>query len=468
MVSGTVVDNAKQPIAGAVILDENGHVLADTTQLDGAFYFKAVEGSRFGVEVPGYELKWRTVRAEMTHYRVLMDVKSQTMESVVITRRNSEEALDIKNVNIIHYQPLDGAILTLKKEKRTYYLGMDSLQKEGGSFPLNIDRPTELFFDCFRNAYVLSADSAYQFIMLDSGLIVLPPIALNLFNHYIRPCVAKFDQRLVMEELSSLNKEYALHLYENESSKEVFHRFDELGYQAAFEASLAMGQNVDPNNGDTLVDPIYLRRQMRRDVYGRNETGEDFKRALVRQDEEARFVNMEAAATYKVGDSLQPLARQRGQSYFGSTDAWRNSRNWIQAMAAYRLFTQPVDIKTFQMGNFLAVVDYDSNAVHVLDHQGHLIKSSYFEVEGEVKRLIQDRATEQLFLYTKDRANHKVFGLDPFTGRVSYLKNFGGMPHAKQAIIYDGYLYYKVLERDFYGINRVLLPKVSPLAYDEP
>jgi hypothetical protein len=89
-------------------------------------------------------------------------------------------------------------------------------------------------------------------------------------------------------------------------------------------------------------------------------------------------------------------------------------------------------------------------------------------VEGEVKRLIQDRATEQLFLYTKDRANHKVFGLDPFTGRVSYLKNFGGMPHAKQAIIYDGYLYYKVLERDFYGINRVLLPKVSPLAYDEP
>lgn len=464
-VSGIILDTSKKPIAGAVIIDANGHFLADSTDQSGEFFFEAKTGLRFGVDVAGFELEWRTVRSEETFYEIVMDTKVQTIESIVITRRNSEEALDIKNVNIIHYQPLDGAILTLKKEKRTYYLGMDSLQKEGVSFPLDIERPKELFFDCFRNAYVLSADSAYQFVMLDTALLVLPGISLGLFDQYIRPCVSRFGDRLVMEQFTNLNKEYDLVLYDQQRPKYIFNRRDELGYQAAYEASIGVGKMVDPNDGDTLVDPVYLRRQQRRDVYGRHDTSEDFYRARAEQNETAAMADREAAATFGEPDSIRPLIPSRQQ--FGSQDAWRSSRSWASAMASYLLFTQPINIKTFQISNFMAVVDYDSTIVHVLDHNGYSVKSSFFDVEARVERAMQDKATGYLYLYVKDRGNHKVYGLNAFTGEVHYLKNFGGMPHTEQAIIYDGYLYYKVLERDFYGINRIRLPGMEFFASEE-
>jgi len=464
-VSGKVVNTSKQPVAGAIIIDVNGHILCDTTDESGAFFFEAQVGSRFGVDLTGFELEWRTVRAEETFYEVTMDTKVQSIESVVITRRNSEEALDIKNVNIIHYQPLDGAILTLKKEKRTYYLGMDSLQKEGVSFPLQIDRPNELFFDCFKNSFVLSADSAYQFVMLDTALLVLPGISIDVFNQYIRPCVSKFDDRLVMEQFTSLNKEYDLVMYNKQTSKRIFHRRDQIGYQAAYEASIAVGERVDPNDGDTLVDPVYLRRQQRRDVYGRHDTSEDFYRARAEQDEIASLADREAASTFYSGDSLRAVIPTRQD--FGSQDAWRNSGDWASAMASYMLFTQPIKIKTFQIGNFMAVVDYESNEVNILDHNGFKIKSTSFDVESDVKRVMQDRATDYLYLYTRGQGNHKVYGLNAFTGEVHYLKNFGGMPHAEQAIIYDGYLYYKILERDFYGINRIRLPGMDFFASED-
>lgn len=458
-ISGKVQSRNGKPLSGAIIINQQGASL-DTTDVNGAFKgIQVTIGERFGVDMPGYELLWTTVGAQKRTYNLVLDTEIQELETIVITRRNSEEALDIKNVNIIHYQPLDGTILTLKKEKRTYYLGMDSLRREGISYPLNIEKPKELFFDCFQNAYVLNAEFAYQFVIVDSGLVMLSEVPLELFNQYIRPCIAKFDDRLVMESLTSLNKEYELKLYNNQQPRTIFHKRDELAYQAAYEASIAVGMTVDPNDGDTLVDPVYLRRQQRRNVYGRHDTEEEFKRARLDQMEREMVVDSEAAATFYSPDSVTTL-NQRGPK-FGSQDAWRSSTDWAEGMASYILFTQPIDIKSFQIGTFVAVVDFDSNVVHIFDHYGYSIKTSAFNVESDTKNVLQDRATGQLYLYTRDNGNHKVFALDAFTGQTSYLKNFGGMPHTEQAIIYDGYLYYKILERDFYGINRVRLPKVD-------
>ncbi len=457
-ISGKVLSADGKPVEGAAIINKHG-ISLDSTDAKGSFSTKILAGERFGVDMSGFELKWILAEQGKRVYNIKLEVKVQEFESVVITRRNSEEALDIKNVNIIHYQPLDGAILTLKKEKRTYYLGMDSLQREGASYALNIEKPRELFFDCFQNAYVLNSQTAHQFVIVDSGLVMLSEIPMEQFNQYIRPCVAKFEDRLVMEELKSLNKEYELVIYDEQQPRSIYHKRDEYGYQAAYEASVAVGKMVDPNDGDTLVDPVYLRRQQRRGVYGRHDTAEEFARARADQAEEEMFVNQEASATFYSADSVITADQRRPE--FGSQDAWRSAGDWAQGMAAYMLFTRPIDVKTFQVGDFVAVVDFDSNVVHVMDHYGYSIKSSLFDVPADVKNVLQDKATGYLYLYVRDKGNHKVYGLDAFTGSVSYLKNFGGMPHTEQAIIYDGYLYYKVLERDFYGINRVRLPKME-------
>lgn len=457
-VLGTVTARDGKPIEGAAIIDQRGIAL-DSTDANGVFKTFVLSGERFGVDVSGFELKWVLVEKGKRNYPVTLDIQVQEFESVVITRKNSEEALDIKNVNIIHYQPLDGAILTLKKEKKTYYLGMDSLQREGTSYPLTIEKPREIFFDCFQNAYVLNAEEAHQFAIVDTGLVIIASMPMELFNKYIRPCVAKFEDRLVMRSLTSLNQEYELFLYNKQEPKSIYQRRDQYGYQAAYEASIGVGKMVDPNDGDTLVDPIYLRRQQRRDVYGGHDTSEEFARARLDQVEAEMQVNQQAANTFNNPDSTG--VRMNQSPKFGSQDAWRSSGGWAQAMASYMLFTQPIKIKSFQISDFLAVVDYHSSHVQILDHYGYAIKSFNYEVPSEVKNVMQDKATGYLYLYTRDKGNHKVYGLDAFTGKISYLKNFGGMPHTEQAIIYDGYLYYKVLERDFYGINRVRLPKME-------
>lgn len=464
-ISGEVRSLESESMANAKIIDQNGGILGVTDDLGNFNNVKVQLGERFGVDKQGYELQWVSIKKDVLTYQVVLTVKIQEIETVVITRRNSEEALDIKNVNIIHYQPLDGAILTLKKEKGTYYLGMDSLRKEGVSFPLSIKRPRELYFDCLKNAYVLTDDSAYQFVFLDSGLIVLPSVSMQVFRQYVSPCVAKFDDRMVMQELRSYNKEYELVMYDQQEPRTIFNRMDQIGYQAAYEASVAAGKLVDPNDGDTLVDPNYLRRQERRDVYGRSETEADFQRSVARQEQGWREQNIRAAETFNRPDSLPTFNTVGISNPFGSQDAWRNTRNWEQKMAAYQLFTEPIGIRTYQVGNFIAVVDFQSSKVDILDHYGYPIKESSFEIGSDVKNVMQDKATGAIYLYTRDHGNHKIFGLDPFTGRTAYLKNFGGMPHTEQAIIYDGYLYYKILERDFYGINRVRLP--SSIFYAE-
>lgn len=470
-ISGKVSSFDGTPMSEASVIDQNGALLG-TTDISGNFTNVKVQlGERFGIDKEGFELQWVKVNKEMTNYTIVLDVKVQEIETVVITRRNSEEALDLKNVNIIHYQPLDGAILTLKKEKGTYYIGMDSLRKEGASFPLNITRPRELYFDCMKHAYVLSDDSAYQFVLLDTGLMTLPAISLEVFRKYVSPCVAKFEDRIVMQELRSYNKEYELIMYDDQKPRTIYNHMDQLGYQAAYEASVGVGMLVDPNNGDTLVDPNYLRRQERRKVYGRHDTGPDFQRSLERQEQEWRQQDLLAAQTFNRPDSLgifnygNSSRSSRSSTSFGSQDAWRNTRNWEQSMASYMLFMEPIGIRTYQVGSFIAVVDFQSSKVDILDHYGYPIKESSFEIASDIKNVMQDKATGAIYLYARDKGNHKIFGLDPFTGRTTYLKNFGGMPHTEQAIIYDGYLYYKVLERDFYGINRVRLP--SSIFYAE-
>lgn len=456
-VNGIVLDLGGKALEGALILDSKGKMLCDPTGPKGEFSFIAVENSLFAVEKPGYELKWSRVVGNGKLLKVILDIKSQEFEEIVITRQNSEEALDISNVNILDYQPLNNCILTLKKEKKTYYIGLDSLRRAGVSYPLEIERPRSLFIDCMKNAYILSSDSAYQFYLVDEGIIVLPPITLINFDRYIRPCVSRFNDRLVFESLSELNKSYELVMYDSTRARSIFSRKDLLGYQAAWEASVRLGQISDPVSSDTiLTDPEYTRRQARRELYGRNDVSEDFHKALSEQYD-AQIHQSELAqnrdSSYKVSQR-KPLGT-------GANDHWRSSGGWSADMASFMLYTQPIQIKTFQIGQYIAIVDYLLDSVLLLDHQGFLLKANAFEVESDIKDVMQDRATGFIYLYTMDHGDHKIYGLNALNGEVHYLKNFGGLPQTENSIIYDGYLYYKVLDRDFYGLERVKLPFMS-------
>lgn len=453
-IEGRVVDSNNKPVVAAKIVNNRGIELCAPTDEKGKFAFDAENGLRFGIEKEGFELKWTTVVDGVSSYKVLLGVRVQELESIIITRQNSQEALDITNTNILDYQPLNDCILTLKTYKKQYYIGLDSLQKPGVSFPIAINRPKSFFFDCKRNAYVLSADSAYQFVLLDSGIVFLSIFTIDDFNAFILPCVSEFENRLVHQNYRELNKTYELTMYENQKADKIFTRTDELGYQGAWEASVALGLTTDPLDGDTLTDPILRRQQDRREVYGRNDTGPAFQKRLAEQE------ILEIRVDQGIQREIGTLARKKPNLAYGKADSWSLSKKYAESMGSYMIFTQPIQIKTYQIGNFMAVVDFLNDSVIVLDQYGYRIKASTFHVDSDVKDVFQDKATGCIYIFTRDHGNHKLFGLDAFTGEVSYLKNFQGLPNTENPVIYDSYLYYKVLDRGYFGLERVRLPRL--------
>ncbi len=457
-VDGRVLDSSRKPVAGATIISETGATLCPVTDADGLFSFKGTVGDKFAVEKTGFDVKWTTIEKGVNTYKVTLDVRVQEIESVQITRQNSQVALDIANTNIIDYQPFEDCILTLKKRKNRYFVGIDSLRKEGISFPIEILRPQSFFFDCMKNAYILSADSAYQFVLLDSGIVVLSTLSYEQFELFIEPCVSKFEDRLVHRHFTDLNKTYELTMYDNKEARQIFQRTDVLGYQGAWEASVTVGLTTDPLDGDTLTDPILRRQKERREVYKRHDTGPAFQKRLEQQQKDAK-----QAEKYAAFDVPVPVISPNtiANSVYGKQNAWSKSQTWSSSMASYQLFTQPIHIKTYQIGNFMAVVDFLNDSVLILDHYGYRVKANSFSVDSDIEDVFQDKATGYIYLFTQDHGSHKIFGLNAFSGEVRYLKNFGGLPNTQDPVVYNNYLYYKVLDRGFFGIERVRLPKME-------
>ena len=458
-ITGQVISISNEQLSGVRIINIYGSDLCEVTDTEGRFSFKAEKGMRFGAELEGYELQWSVV-SDANDYTIKMETKVQEIESIVITRQSSEEALDIKNVNIIDYMPVSDYILTIKKKKGAYYFGFDRFQEEGPTYLLSIDKPKELFSDCMNNAYIISQDSAYQFMLSEDGLEIVSVSSIVDFDTYIRPCVSKFGERLVLERLKDLNQTYELTIY-GDSSRHVLSIQDGLGYQAAWEAAVRVGKTQDPNTLDPLMSPEMYQDRKRRVMYGRNDTGKDFYKDLQAQNLAAMEESANAQLTHTANNGEAEMLSSGDTEYFGGEDVWRVNEGTSKDMASYILYTRPIDVRTFQIKDYMFVVDFLQDSILLFDHNGYKLKSTPFHVDSDIKDVMQDEATGYLYLYTRDHGNGKIFGLNALTGETEYLKNFRGMSGAEQILIHNNFLYYRILENDFFEVNRVRLPAMS-------
>lgn len=454
LIQGVAIDRTGNPIPGAEVINFKGKHITQCDSL-GKFSFNGERGIKYGLVKEDYSLTWFYASESDEPLRVFMDSKIQEIESVVITRKGSEDALDLENVNIIDYQPLQGYILTLKKKKASYYIGIDSISSEGLSVPISITKPRSLYFDCMQNTFILSRDSAYQFVILDGEIEYIAQMAMPTFNSYIRPCVAEFDSSLVLRRYSEHNKKYELTRYQNGEGYTFFSRMDTVGYQVASEDALLLGlKNGNDLFGDSLNDNVlYRRNEMRRIHNGENPD------VNLKALESSSNILLER---YQTGEDLptnERLALERQLSY----EAYSNSPNsrWEQLQGSYMLRSQPVKLESFQISDYLVTVDFDTDSVLLFDHAGNRLQSKSFIVPSDVKDIWQDRSNGYLFLYTIDHGNHKVYSLNAFTGEVQYLKNFKGVPYTENGLVYDNWLYYRYIENGFYGIKRIQLPEQS-------
>jgi len=135
-----------------------------------------------------------------------------------------------------------------------------------------------------------------------------------------------------------------------------------------------------------------------------------------------------------------------------------SSRRWGQNITNYMLFSYPIDVRSFQVDEYVVVVDFEVDSVSLFNENGTLVQSKPFSVGEDIKEVWQDKYNGGLYLYTRGLGNHKIYSLDILTGQTSYLTSLRDFPFTKSEKVYNGWLYFRMIENGYHGIHRLRLP----------
>ncbi|PWL24190.1 MAG: hypothetical protein DCO96_14390 [Fluviicola sp. XM-24bin1] len=459
-IEARVVDENSTPIPRVQIVKRDGSEWCPPTNSEGRFVLTSESGAEFGLKKAGFETYWTLVPYDNGKFKFTLTRKIQDLGPVVITKKSSEKALDIKNYNIIAYQPLGDEILTLKHRGRKYYLGIDGIGEfDTLNIPWTKDRPVDFFFDCLSTPYVLTKDSAYQFTLRDEKLEILSSVDMMHFRSFIMPCVAAFDQGIVLNSFSDFNQTYDLVIHGKESEQNVYSFTDRDTYQAAWEAyAKLVGEGSNQSlTGDTITDEhLYQElRRKRREIYQRNDTGPDFERALKKQEMDFISSQIQSGVTSAEGQVAMSIPRGVFGRDYGASPEATNLGNFL-------MLSHPIRIQTYQLGNYMAVVNFEFDSVSIIDYTGAMLSKKAFEAPKKIEQVIQDKGTGHIYLYTND-GSHKIYLLNAFTGETTFVKDFGILKHAPDVKVYDHHLYYRMSDNQFYQVNRVVMPILKHL-----
>ncbi|MDX2362712.1 MAG: hypothetical protein QNK23_18020 [Crocinitomicaceae bacterium] len=420
IMEGNVEGPDGMPIVSAQILDKNKRVITWTDSL-GKFTLDQRKYRVFGISKRGYAERWYKVGEKYRNeLYVTLDYKYQDLESVDVISQGPEEALDIYSVNIIDYLPFDSQILTLKKDKRTYYIGVDSIGYVGPRYAFREERPKSLFLDCMGNVHIVCNENVYQFVVLPDSLVIVDVVPKSVFDRFLEPCVAQFEGGIVMKQLSIHNQSYDLKLFNKDKSiRHFYHQVDEVSARIASEDALMAGlMRNEEILGDSLHENVLTTRRTLRKIHnGANpDIGMDF---MKRNNQGARHA---------------------------------------ERIGLYRLRSYPINVRSFQLNDYVCVVDFEIDSVSLYNHDGDFVQQRSFGVIGDIKEVWKDHYTNSIYLYARNDGNHIVYFLDVLSGHTIFLQSMREFRFIESEKIHNGWLYYREIENGFFNINRVKLP----------
>ncbi len=421
----TVVDIDNIPLANVLIVDSGKNTIDETNE-NGVV---VIDKSKhiIGLVKKGFEDRWLKISdSDQKEVVIVMDYYYKEFDVVNVEQARPEEALSIDAVNILDYFPFNESILTLKRFRGTYYISVDSIGNEGKRHEFTRDRPKQFFMDCIGNMHVICAEKVYQIAISNDELVVIDEISKTTFDILLEPCVAKFDEKYVMKSLSFGNQAYSLALYDKVKDPEMFYyQIDVLSARVAAEEELKMEFSVrsDVLNDSMEAHILELRRFVRELYAGQNP---DVNLAFIMND-------------------IQ--------------DSEGNTKKWTEQMALYKLFTYPIDIRSFRVGNNVAVVDYEVDSLSIFNDKGKRLNQVPFNVEGDIKQVWQDVSNDNIYFYTRNHGNYMIYYLNDETGETVFLNTTRDLGFTKNHRIHSGYLYYLKVENNYHKIHRVQLPK---------
>lgn len=447
LLTGFVEGPDGKPIQEALIIDDQEQVITRTDEL-GTFKMDQSKYEIFGITKRGYQSQWFKVGKDRERELfVTLNYYFQEIQEATVVSREPQKALDISAVNIIDYQPIENNILTLKRDKRTYYIGLDGVDKEGPRFPFNEEKPRSLFLDCMGNTHIICNENVYQIWVSPDTMAIVDIIPKSKFDQFIVPCIAEFNNGLVLQNLSHYDQVYNLNLYEKGKEIPFYLKVDSISLRTVSEMALMMEfQTKAMMTGDSLIQNVLDMRRRMREIHN----GANPDVALLGSQNTASSMEDSTFTANFTGASFD------------------NNNEMTERTTEFMLFSFPLNVRSFQMNEYLCVVDFqpdnsysliDNNGVvNLFNNNGFKLESNTFSIVGDIKEVWQDRYNNDIYLFAENDGNHLIYSLDVLTGKTNLLKNLRNFPFTESQKIHNGWLYYREIENGYYHIDRLKLP----------
>lgn len=421
----SILDINEKPISDVKVLDKDEAIIGSSDQ-NGLFIIHKSEHNIIGLSKKGFANRWfKLASYDGKEITVTLQYYYQELDMVEVAESKPESALDIDAVNIIDYVPFNNSILTLKSHRGINYIGIDSLGQEGPKFVFEPKRPKRLFQDCLGNIHVICPEMVYQIAIAENELVIIDQIKKDFFNILLEPCVAKLGGKYVLKALTQNNQAYSLSLYDKYTDPNTFYyEVDEISAGIAAEEVIKVEFSIrEQFYEDSLsFHALDLRNYLRQLHNGEN------------PDVSLDFIQ-------------KSITKPDG-----------SKTRWTERYAQYKNLTYPINVRSFQVGNEVAVVNYEIDSLILFNEKGEQISQVPFKVNSDIKDVWQDLSNDNLYLYTRNNGNHSIFHLNDVNGKTTFLKSMKEIGFSRKHKIYGGYLYFLEIDNGFYRIQRSRLP----------
>ena len=220
---GWVFDRIERPIEGVRVVNLTKQTTTLTDRL-GIFTIAVNDGDSIMLAHPKKTTVFHKVstpkkRDLIITFTLFDDESTQSIEYVDITSARIHSVLSSPEKDVIDFLPKkNGDVLVLNQFKKNYFLLLISDNSESKEFELLINKPIELYTDCFNNVHIIGRDSVYQ-ISINNTLEYKEVLSLNQFNEKIRSVIFSNDFHLVNQHYSKHNKKYKLISTNKETGK---------------------------------------------------------------------------------------------------------------------------------------------------------------------------------------------------------------------------------------------------------
>lgn len=255
-IKGYIIDSNGEPISNAHLVELNSNKNCISNQ-EGRFQI-LLNQTVFKLQITHIAFNPRVIEGNVNdklELKILMVEKVNEIGAVDIVHRPYTHLDGRTDKHIYDYELDRNLIYLLTEENKINYLEVwsDDLDNK---YKLKLDfKPQTLEKDCFGNTHILTKDYSYQIWLKRDELTLFNPEEIQLYNQYLKPCLASTDSVMVFSSIIDERKEQTIYTMNKASSQiQILMIIDDsaqrISYQDFLERMNGHGGNGIPKMGD--------------------------------------------------------------------------------------------------------------------------------------------------------------------------------------------------------------------------